>query len=67
MEIDHGWRVKTANSSTKELYGACPDINVVIGATFLRSKAFLLSHNSWTIVHHVLPCGHEMPCSKRDF
>ena len=50
METDHGWRVKSANSTTEELHGACPNIEVTIGDVPMEQHFFIQKTSSYPVI-----------------
>ena len=50
METDHGWRVKMANSTTEELHGACPNIEVTIGDVPMEQHFFIQKNLSYPMI-----------------
>ena len=50
METNHGWRVKSANSTTEELHGACPNIKVTIGDVPMEQHFFIQKTSSYPVI-----------------
>ena len=50
METNHGWRVKSANSTTEQLHGACPNIKVTIGDVPMEQHFFIQKTSSYPVI-----------------
>ena len=50
METNHGWRVKSANSTTEEFHGAGSKIKVTIGDVPMEQHFFIQKTVSYPII-----------------
>ena len=50
IDRNHGWRVKVAASTTKELFGAVPNISVAIGDVELEQHFFVQDECTYPII-----------------
>ena len=50
VDMDHGWRVKAANTAPGDLYGACPNLRVTIGDVSEVQNFFIQEHLSYTLI-----------------
>lgn len=50
VDIDHGWLIRAANNTRGDLYGACPNVNVMIGDVKTEANFFVQESSSYPII-----------------
>ncbi|MCO5556001.1 hypothetical protein L7F22_009545 [Adiantum nelumboides] len=50
INMDHGWRIKAANSLLGDLHGACPYVKVTIGDVCDEKHFFVQDHASYPLI-----------------
>lgn len=50
IDIDHGWLIRAANNSRGSLYGACPNVKVMIGDVSDEQNFFVQDSSTYPII-----------------
>ncbi|MCO5608762.1 hypothetical protein L7F22_062978 [Adiantum nelumboides] len=50
IDLDHGWRIRAANTKPSFLYGACANIKVTIGDISDEKNFFVQDHSSYSLI-----------------
>ena len=50
IDMDHGWRVRTANMSSGDIYGACPNVPITIGDVNDNQNFFIQDFSSYPLI-----------------
>lgn len=50
IDMDHGWRIRAANESRGDLYGACPNVKVTIGDVSDEQNFFVQERSTYPII-----------------
>ncbi|MCO5588040.1 hypothetical protein L7F22_041994 [Adiantum nelumboides] len=50
IDLDHGWRIRAANTQPGFLYGACANLKVTIGDVSDEQNFFVQDHSSYSLI-----------------
>ncbi|MCO5571814.1 hypothetical protein L7F22_025562 [Adiantum nelumboides] len=50
IDLDHGWRIRAANTQPGFLYGACANVKVTIGDVSDEQNFFIQDHSSYSLI-----------------
>ncbi|MCO5609182.1 hypothetical protein L7F22_063405 [Adiantum nelumboides] len=50
IDLDHGWRIRAANTQPGFLYGACANVKVTIGDVSDEQNFFVQDHSSYSLI-----------------
>ncbi|MCO5590860.1 hypothetical protein L7F22_044835 [Adiantum nelumboides] len=50
IDLDHGWRIRAANTQLGFLYGACANVKVTIGDISDEQNFFVQDHSSYSLI-----------------
>ncbi|MCO5571522.1 hypothetical protein L7F22_025265 [Adiantum nelumboides] len=50
IDTDHGWMVRLANNSSRDLYGACPNVKVTIGDVKDEQNFFVQEMSTYPLI-----------------
>ncbi|MCO5560595.1 hypothetical protein L7F22_014210 [Adiantum nelumboides] len=50
IDLDHGWRIRAANTQPGFLYGACANVKVTIGDVNDEQNFFVQDHSSYSLI-----------------
>ncbi|MCO5549407.1 hypothetical protein L7F22_002878 [Adiantum nelumboides] len=50
IDLDHGWRIRAANTQPGFLYGACANVKVTIGDVSGEQNFFVQDHSSYLLI-----------------
>ncbi|MCO5574285.1 hypothetical protein L7F22_028067 [Adiantum nelumboides] len=50
IDLDHGWRIRVANTQPSFLYGACANVKVTIGDVSDEQNFFVQDHSSYSLI-----------------
>ena len=50
IDMDHGWLIRAANNSRGDLYGACPNVKVMIGDVSDEQHFFVQDRSTYPII-----------------
>ena len=50
IDLEHGWRIRAANTQSGSLYGACANIKVTIGDVSGEQNFFVQDHSSYSLI-----------------
>ena len=50
MDKNHGWKIRAATRTTKDLFGACPSVNVTIGDVSVNQNFFVQDRSTYPVI-----------------
>ena len=50
MDKNHGWKIRAATRTTKDLFGACPSVNVTIGYVLVNQNFFMQDRSTYPVI-----------------